>query len=109
MLDPIRIRRASSSAFERLALCFFRGLPTKIEASVDSAAVDSDNPDPGISGGVLAGLFVAGGVDTEPGVFDLDALALSPFPAGSGSLEACRFSCNSNVSIRYVQVKFNQI
>lgn len=98
MLEPIRILKASSSAFERLARAFFRGLPTKIDGSVDSC-VDSGSPDPGTRGGVLSWVFVAGGVDTEAGVFDLDALALSPFPAANGSLEACRLSYNFESSV----------
>ena len=52
-----------------------------------ASIVDSGNPEPGTSGGVLAWSLVAGGVDAEAGVFDLDGLPLSEFPEVSGSLE----------------------
>ena len=90
--EPIRFRKASSSTPEMLALCFFSGLP--MNASLSRKFKLGSGRGSSLCGGVVACIFVAGGVDTDAGVWGWDVLDVSVLPKApeSGSAECCRFS-----------------
>lgn len=72
--DPIRLRRASSSTPDTLALGFFIGLPMNSPFSGSGILlVDSVGPEMDVLGGVVERLFNAGGVDPDTGLLEFVA------------------------------------
>ena len=82
---------SSLSKPDRLARCFFRGLPTIISSALSLSAFFSAF---GWSeGGVVARSDRSGGGDPVVGVFEAGDLRVAGEPVLSGSAECCRFSC----------------
>lgn len=88
---PILCRRLLSSAPDRLARCFFIGLPTNLSLSM---ALSADSFAEGLLGGVASRALGAGGVVLAVGVADLEPLTVSGLLpiSDSGPAECCRFN-----------------
>ena len=87
--NPNLCRVASSSNPERLALCFFSGLPTT-ESSSCGALSSCETPGNGV-GGVAVTWGNNGGVDPLVGVFDAGDFRVAG-DLSFNSTECCRFS-----------------